>query len=285
MNDNNHVIGSFLLIAISFNAVVNDIAMKTLAMEGLSPMGINGLRIFFSCIIAIFLGLNNKGFKVFKGMFHWHHWVRNLTTIAALWAVIKSLAVCQIAQVDLINYLIPAFISLISSLFFGEMFNGINFALVMVCIGTFLWRKGLFFAAPLILSALCFSFAEVWIKHKMQQHGFWTMVVSLGVMGSLLLSYSFVPLLWTLNLKQILLSIMMGIGDISILGFITWKSKIGSSHDFLPLRYSSVVFSVIADRFIFHVTNIDYIMITVVLVTSSLTLIFSKNNENLQKNR
>jgi hypothetical protein len=218
-------------------------------------------------------------------MFHWTHWIRNLITITALWAVIKSLAVCQIAQVDLINYLIPAFISLISSICFGEIFNSINFVLVMICIFTFLFRKGLFFAAPLILSALCFSFAEVWIKHKMHQHSFWTMVVSLGVMGSLLLSYSFVPLLWTLNVKQIALSVIMGLGDISILGFITWKSKIGSSHDFLPLRYSSLVFSVIADKFIFHVTNIDYVMITVVLLTSSLTLIFSKNNKNLQKNR
>jgi len=272
MDKNNHWLGSALLVAISFNAVLNDIVMKTLAIGGMEPLAINGLRIFFSCILALIISTHYHGIKVFKNIFHWHHWVRNLVTIGALWAVIKSLSVCQIAQVDLITYLIPAFISVIAALFFHEKFNGLNFILVLVCIGTFLYRKGLFYAIPLIISAFLFGFAEVWIKHKMAPYKFWSMVVSLGLMGSILLSYYFVPVLMTMNWYQWILSLAMGIGDITILGLITWKSKVGSSHDFLPLRYSSVLFAILADKLIFKVVNFDWIMVAVVIGTSLISL-------------
>jgi drug/metabolite transporter (DMT)-like permease len=272
MDKNNHWLGSLLLVAISFNAVINDIIMKTLAMDGMDPLAINGLRIFFSCIIALIISIKQHGKHVFKDIFHWHHWVRNIATIGALWAVIVSLSVCQIAQVDLITYLIPAFISIIAFVFFKEKFNGLNFLLVIGCIGTFLYRKGWFFALPLIVSAILFGFAEVWIKHKMHRYKFWSMVVSLGITGSLLLSYYFVPVLLTMDYKKWILSGLMGVGDITILGLITWKSKVGSSHDFLPLRYSSVLFAILADKFIFNGTNFDWIMVSVVIATSLISL-------------
>jgi drug/metabolite transporter (DMT)-like permease len=271
-----HLLSSFLLIAISFNAVINDIIMKTLAMEGLNPLAINGLRIFFSCIIGIVMGLNKMGIKVFKNILDFPHWIRNITTIGALWAVIYGLSKANIAQIDLITYLIPAFISLISTIFFREKFNIINFILVTVCVGTFLLRKGFFNTLPLIISALLFGFAEVWIRHKMHKYNFWTMIVSLGTMGSLLLSYYFIPVFKLLTGKQWILSFLMGIGDISILGLITWKSKVGSSHDYLPLRYTSIIFALLADKFIFNNISIDYIMVSVVIGSSLISILFNK---------
>lgn len=275
---NNNRLSWVLLVAISFNAVINDIIMKTLAMEGINALAINGLRIFFSCLLGTSIGFWHHGSSIFTGIFQWPHWVRNISTIGALWAVIYGLSIANIAQVDLITYLIPGFISLISTLFFKEKFNYVNFGLVLVCIITFGIRKGIINTIPLIISALLFGFAEVWIRHKMHKYNFWSMVISLGTTGTLLLSYFFLPVLLILNKKQLLLSILMGIGDISILGLITWKSKVGSSHDYLPLRYTSVIFAVLADKLVFHGTNIDYIMIMVVIGTSIFSFILNKKN-------
>jgi hypothetical protein len=276
---NNSQLSSFLLIGISFNAVINDIIMKTLAGEGLNPLAINGLRIFFSCIIGTSIGLYYHGPQVLNKIFELPHWIRNMATIGALWAVIYGLSTANIAQVDLITYLIPGFISLISTLFFKEKFNYINFGLVLICIITFLLRKGFMNTLPLIVSALLFGFAEVWIRHRMDKYNFWTMVISLGTMGSILLSYFYIPVLLILKKKQLILSILMGVGDISILGLITWKSKIGSSHDYLPLRYTSIIFAIIADKLIFQGSNIDYVMVSVVVGTSILSVILNEQRK------
>ena len=275
---NVNIISSILLIAISFNAVINDIIMKTLLIGGFSPFAVNGLRIFFSCLMAMVIGYNTQGIKIFDGWYGKDHMIRNITTIIALLMVIYGLKYCQIAQVDLITYLIPAVISLISTIFFQESFNKINFILVIICVITFVLRKGLFNTLPLIISATLFGFAEVWIKHKMHKYNLWNMIVSLGITGSLLLSYWWIPALKLLSPFQWLLSIMMGMGDIGILSLITWKSKIGSSHDFLPLRYTSIIFAVLADKFVFNILNIDYIMIGIIILTSLASIFFNYKN-------
>lgn len=279
------MISAALLIGISINAVLNDVLMKTLLANGFNPLTVNGFRVFFSCLIAIIFGLRSQGTAVFAHVFSFNHFIRNLVTISAILLVIKGLSECNIAQVDLISYLIPAFISLIATFIFKEKFNKINFGLIAVCLSVFIWRKGLGSAWALIISSLLFAFAEVWIRHKMPNEKIWPMVVSLGITGTILLSYFFIPYLSQLTLFQLFLGVLMGIGDISILTLITYKARIGSSHDCLPLRYSSIGFAVLADKIFFGVNSFDYVFISLIVGCSLISVLFHQDDSILNSSK
>ena len=266
-----------LLVMISLNAVINDIIMKSFIMDtAFSPMAVNGFRIFFSFVFSVIIGLSTNGSKVFHNILAPRHLMRNFITIAAIGCVIKGLSQCAITQVDIITYMIPAFISLIATIFFGEKFNRVNFLLISICIVIFLSRSGVSKTFPLILSGFLFALAEVWIRHKMNRDTLSEMLISLGFTGSILLSYFFVPKLFVINLKQFFMAILMGLGDISILGLITLRSRIGSSNDFLPLRYTSVIFSIIADKLFFTSRNIDYLTIFSIITASLISIAYEK---------
>jgi hypothetical protein len=280
LSNNNGFNGAILLVMISLNAVINDIIMKSFILDtSFSPMAVNGFRIFFSFIFSLIIGLYYHGPKVFHNILAPRHLIRNFITIAAIGCVIMGLSQCAITQVDIITYMIPAFISLIATIFFGETFNKVNFILVGICISMFLARAGVSKTFPLILSGFLFALAEVWIRHKMHRDTLSEMLVSLGLTGSILLSYFFIPKLFLLNIKQLIMAILMGLGDIGILALITLRSKIGTSNDFLPLRYTSVIFSIIADKLFFSAKNIDYFSVVTIICASLLSIIYERFNK------